>query len=157
MLAAQNVVLSLVSLCLIVTTYSDVSDDITNGSLWCTRGHYPGLFCHATNAILNHTSRTFVVSTSDSLPQESEQTFRVWPVVATPLTRPPVCDRKFKESILFTFFYWFGHSNYFHLHYDTLLPVYSYLREKRVGSNGAIDVTLMPTVETSRLNVCLIC
>ena len=132
---------------------SDDSSESTSGSCWCSRGHYPGPFCHATNVILNHTSRTFIVPTADPLPPESSGTFSVWPVVAQEVPHPPVCDRKYKESIFFTFFYWYGYSNYFHLHYDTLIPVYKHVREHREKAGGENRLTLMPTVETSRLKV----
>lgn len=155
MAGSRTVRVSVLFACTVITAIrvkSDEPNDTMGRSSWCTRGHYPGPFCHAINVILNHTSRTFIVPTAHSLPQEAAQTFRVWPVISTEVPRPPVCDRTFKESVLFTFFYWYGQSNYFHLHYDTLLPIFSHIREHR-GHGGKHRLTLMPTVETSRLNV----
>ena len=128
-------------------------------SLECTRGHYPGAFCHGRNVYLNHTSKTFVVDAEnddEELPREGDTTFRVFPVETRRLDAIPSCDRVVEEAYFYTFYYYYGHSNYYHLHYDTLLPVYFALKhgtpEERSDS-GQHRITLMPSVETSRLNV----
>jgi hypothetical protein len=129
------------------------SNSPVSGSCSCSYGSYPGPFCHATNVILNHTSRTFIIPTADPLPSGTGATFTVWPVSTQEVPRPPLCDRTLKEALFFTFFYWYGHSNYFHLHYDTLIPVYKYVRDRRGKAGETHRLTLMPTVETSRLKV----
>jgi protein O-GlcNAc transferase len=61
-----------------------------------------------------------------------------------------ICDRTFDVGHAFTVFYYYG-SNYFHLHYDMLIPLYAAVYYHSTGKNPAGTQAFMPSVETKRL------
>jgi hypothetical protein len=63
------------------------------------------------------------------------------------------CDKMYENGHAFTIFYWMRSSNYYHLTYDMLLPLYAQWYYRQLS---AADVLFMPTVESSRLQVILI-
>lgn len=60
------------------------------------------------------------------------------------------CDKTYDEGYVFTMYFYYG-SNYFHLHYDMMIPLFSELRNEDKGKK----IVLMPSVESVRLQVCL--
>ena len=67
------------------------------------------------------------------------------------------CSAHYSQGYVFTIYYWSGGSNYFHLTYDMMLPLYKQIYHGRKNvhkkSEEAGSVLLMPSVETSRLKV----
>ena len=53
------------------------------------------------------------------------------------------------NGFTFTIYYWGSGSNYYHMHYDVLIPLYQALYYKKQPQ----DVVMMPVVESSRLQV----
>ena len=76
---------------------------------------------------------------------------KTWSIVNT--DDPFTCDKTYKYGFVFLFYYYKGSSNYFHLHYDTLIPLYYLLRDHMSRDQLSDEILLMPSVETSRLKV----
>ncbi|XP_041361101.1 protein O-linked-mannose beta-1,4-N-acetylglucosaminyltransferase 2-like [Gigantopelta aegis] len=116
-------------------------------------GHYPTSYCRMTNIILDTQEKVFKyrkVENDNSLKKTCLFTDDIWPFVnvASNITSVPACDVKFNKGHVFTMYYFFG-SNYFHLHYDMMLPLYSAVH--RLPQGQLKDVVFMPSVESRRL------
>ena len=124
---------------------------VTRSSHECTFGHHPRQKCTVHHVMLDKQARTFKTYKSP----DSEQLYTTWNIVN--IDKPFKCDRNVKHGFAFLFYYYKGQSNYFHLHYDTLIPLYSQLKDYMMEGelNSASDVLLLPSVETSRLKVCV--
>lgn len=136
--------LSIYSCVLAVSTDSHISSD---------SGHYPHRLCRITNAFLNSTDGVFYAKSNQKALDDSCQiSMQVWDIKAKPDLEEPKCDLFYDEGYIFTIFYWFGTSNYYHLHYDMMIPIFRVLYYE---GNTAASTTkvLMPTVESSRLQV----
>ena len=120
---------------------------LTRSSHECTIGHHPRQKCTLHHVMLDKQARTFKTYRSP----DSEQLYTTWNIVDT--NEPFKCDRNMKHSFVFLFYYYYGRSNYYHLHYDTLIPLYSQIRDYMVEGELNSEVLLMPSVETSRLKV----
>ncbi|XP_014665297.1 PREDICTED: uncharacterized protein LOC106807479 [Priapulus caudatus] len=59
------------------------------------------------------------------------------------------CHQQFQEAYIFTVYYWHGSSNYFHIFYDTAIPIYSLLQE--ATDKNIKDIILLPSVEMMRM------
>jgi len=121
---------------------------VTRSSYYkCFIGHHPTQKCTIHHVMLDKKAKSFKTYNSP----DSEELFTTWNIINT--NEPFTCDRNVKHGFVFLFYYYRGHSNYFHLHYDTLIPLYSQLRDYMVEGELSNDVVLMPSVETSRLEV----
>lgn len=118
----------------------------------CVPGHHPPQQCTITNAMLDKEEKTFKAYKSPEV--ENLGINATWNIINND-NDPFMCDKTFKHGFVFLFYYYKGSSNYFHLHYDTLIPLYFLLRD-HMTHNGYLsnEVLLMPSVETSRLKVC---
>ena len=116
----------------------------------CTAGHHPFQQCTITNTMLDKQEKTFKAYKAPEV--DKLDISRTWSIVSS--RDPFTCDKTFRHGFVFLFYYYKGSSNYFHLHYDTLIPLYSLLRD-HMTRNGYLsdEVLLMPSVETSRLKV----
>ena len=117
----------------------------------CSAGHHPPHQCTITNAVLDKKERTFKAYKSPNI--DRLEISKTWSISNT--DEPLVCDKTFKYGFVFLFYYYKGSSNYFHLHYDTLIPLYYLLRDHMSHGYLSDEVLLMPSVETSRLKVLL--
>ena len=115
----------------------------------CTTGHHPFQQCTITNAMLDKQEKTFKAYKSAEV--NSLDISKTWSVVS--VEDPFTCDKTFNYGFVFLFYYYKGSSNYFHLHYDTLIPLYYLLRDHMTNGYLSDEVLLMPSVETSRLKV----
>jgi len=115
----------------------------------CTTGHHPPQQCIIPNAMLDKEEKTFKAYNSPEVEKLAIST--TWSIVNN--DEPFKCDKTFKHGFVFLFYYYKGSSNYFHLHYDTLIPLYSLLRDHMINGDLSDEVLLMPSVETSRLKV----
>ena len=115
----------------------------------CGIGHHPYQQCTITNAMLDKQEKSFKAYKSPEVNKlDISQT---WSVINA--DDPFTCDKTFKHGFVFLFYYYKGSSNYFHLHYDTLIPLYYLLRDHMTNGYLSDEVLLMPSVETSRLKV----
>lgn len=126
-----------------------------NSKISCQSGHYPPDYCTLTYAYFNHSDRIFYLNTDDSIPNPSWST-QLWPTKTTRFHTSISCHQVYDKAFAFTFFFYYGQSNNFHLHYDTLIPIYSEL--KLLENSNQLDLTnqavaLMPTVEKIRMEV----
>lgn len=120
----------------------------------CTPGHYPGPLCTVTNLTLDHRSKTFIVYNLENNPLKKWGAY-LWEMEESGGKRPR-CDQTVDEAYVFTFYFYFGTSNYFHLHLDTLFPIYSLLRhveQAKAATERRRSIVLMPTVEKTRMRV----
>lgn len=116
----------------------------------CTTGHHPYQHCTITNAVLDKDEKTFKAYKSAEI--DKLDISRTWSIINT--NDSFTCDSTYKHGFVFLFYYYKGSSNYFHLHYDTLIPLYYLLRDHMTNGHLGDEVLLMPSVETSRLEVC---
>ena len=115
-------------------------------------GHYPYIMCSLTSVVLNATDGVFYYASKESLLSDCGDLGTIWQLQ----NRPPQsqteiqCDEEYDIGHIFLFFYFAGGSNYYHLHYDTMLPLY---KDLVMGQNDSQDPSrvFMPSVETSRL------
>lgn len=115
----------------------------------CRTGHHPFQQCSITNAMLDKQEKTFKAYKSPDI--EELDIGKTWSIVNT--DDPFTCDKTYKYGFVFLFYYYKGSSNYFHLHYDTLIPLYYLLRDHMSRDQLSDEILLMPSVETSRLKV----
>lgn len=95
--------------------------------------------------------------------QELDQCHKVqdvWKFESTESTQKSlnniVCDQVFTRGHFFTTYYYHG-SNYFHLNYDTMIPLYLALHQESLKSSGdPKDIALLPGIETVRGEVIII-
>ena len=120
-----------------------------NSNYECTSGHHPFQQCTITNAMLDKQEKTFKAYNSPEV--DKLEISKTWSVSSA--DEPFTCDKTFKYGFVFLFYYYKGSSNYFHLHYDTLIPLYHLLRDHMTDGYLSDEVILMPSVETSRLKV----
>jgi len=124
--------------------------ELTRSSRECTfLGHHPRQKCTINHVMLDKQAKTFKTYKSP----DREQLYTTWNIMDT--TEPFKCDRNIKRGFVFLIYYYLGQSNYYHLHYDTLIPLYFQIRDYMVEGELSSDVLLMPSVETSRLKVCV--
>jgi hypothetical protein len=64
------------------------------------------------------------------------------------------CDEVYNKGHVFAVFYHYG-SNYFHMHVDSLLPLFKAIYYKQENRNR--PVVIMPAVEKERLEVHVFC
>jgi len=126
---------------------SFVKSDIT-----IHRGHYPSVYCELTDVILRVEDQKFYYKSSNRGDiQRCTGVTDVWPLEVATVSHGLIadCNVLFDVGHIFTIYYYYG-SNYFHLHYDMLIPLYSavYYRSDNRHSHA-----FLPTVETTRLQV----
>jgi protein O-GlcNAc transferase len=137
----------LVCWCLLVTL---VRNDIT-----LLQGHYPPRYCELTDVLLSMADHQFYYRPSLNVDIDScVGVADIWPLRAANISAEMLfengnCSVVFDVGHIFTVYYYYG-SNYFHLHYDMLIPLYSTIYQH--GPDGKSHAFL-PTVETSRLKV----
>ena len=126
-----------------------------NSKISCQSGHYPPDYCTLTYAYFNHSDLIIYLNTYDSIPNPSWST-RLWSTKTIHFDASINCHRVYDKAFAFTFFYYYGQSNNFHLHYDTLIPIYSELKLLENGNQLNLTdqaVAFMPTVEKIRMEV----
>lgn len=117
-------------------------------------GHYPPIWCQVSDVVLSATSRAFMVHPATEKAMDSQCHFvtDIWPI--RPLLQEKEfikCDEELDEGHVFTIFYYAGGSNYYHLNYDMMIPLYQTLYHDIDESPG--NIALLPSVETRRLKV----
>ncbi len=116
-------------------------------------GHYPGPYCSLSNAVLVSTKGTFMYKfkeTSDesSFREQCTLSLGVWKFEELNQANAGIkCDMHYNEGHVFTIYY-NGGSNYFHLHWDMMLPLYVATRNQQNAT-----VAFMPSVESKRMQV----
>lgn len=123
-------------------------------------GHWPSSYCRIKNVVFNTGSHTLQI---DSDLQELDKCHKVkdvWKFETSDTAHQSlnniVCDQVFTRGHFFTTYYYHG-SNYFHLNYDTMIPLYLALNQESAKSSGdAKDIALLPGVEAARGKVRII-
>lgn len=115
-------------------------------------GHYPTDYCHFTDVVLDTDERAFLYRSETDHHKDCLFAKTIWPIRNVSGAKPN-CDETFDKGHVFTIFYFAGGSNYFHLHYDLLLPLYLAVHHKKEQTDDPRSHVLMPTVESRRLQV----
>ena len=115
-------------------------------------GHYPYIMCSLTNVVLNASDGVFYYASKDPLLSDCGDLDTVWQLQNRPQQSQTEiqCDEEYDIGHIFLIFFFAGGSNYYHLHYDTMLPLYKDVVVGQNDSQGPSRV-FMPAVETSRL------
>ncbi len=126
-------------------------------------GHYPSMLCKIQLAALNATGEYFVYAgTQDYIKNVCVgSTLDVWDIRAFPRkvtldfirydpNEANHCHEIHDIGMVFLVFYWAKSSNYFHLHYDTVLPLFKFMHQYAMKVPESA-IVLMPSVETTRL------
>ena len=126
-----------------------------NSTLHKVLGHYPHQYCTFTDVVLNLTERRFFYKANTDLHSSCDDIANIWPLSHDKsLSISSACEEVHEVGHAFTVFYWGGSSNYFHLHYDMLIPLYAAIYHKTPQFKGPDNNhVFMPTVETTRLQV----
>jgi len=119
-------------------------------------GHYPSSYCQFTDVVFRPDSEigSFFYHSKIAHHENCHGVKDVWSLQNDVSNAPPKCDETFDVGHVFTIYYWGGGSNYFHLHYDMMIPLYqrAYHNSKDSGVDQGSHV-FMPSVESSRLKV----
>ena len=126
-------------------------------------GHYPSMVCKIQLAALNATGEYFVYAGVQDYIKNvcMGSTLDVWDIRAFPkkvtldfIQHDPNdanhCHEIHDLGMVFLVFYWAKSSNYFHLHYDMVLPLFKFMHQYTKGIPDSA-IVLMPSVETTRL------
>ena len=126
-----------------------------NSAVHKVSGHYPFIYCTFTDVVLNLTARRFFYQSDSDLHSSCEYVAKIWPLSHDEsLSIYSACEEVHEIGHAFTIFYWYGSSNYFHLHYDMLIPLYAAIYHNTPQFKGPDSKhVFMPTVETTRLKV----
>jgi len=128
-----------------------------SSSLHFDIGHYPHIYCTLTDVVLNLTQHRFLYKADRDLHTRCNGVANIWPLSHDEsLSISSACKEVHEVGHAFTMYYWAGGSNYFHLHYDMMIPLYAafYHKTPEIIEPNHKHV-FMPTVETSRLQVVL--
>lgn len=118
-------------------------------------GHWPSSYCRIKNVVFNTGSHTLQI---DGDLQELDKCYKVkdvWKFETSDTANQPlnniVCDQVFERGHFFTTYYYHG-SNYFHLNYDTMIPLYLALNQESLKSSDDPNnvIALLPGVEAAR-------
>uniref|UniRef100_A0A4Q8K6M3 U10-Liphistoxin-Lth1a_1 n=1 Tax=Liphistius thaleban TaxID=1905330 RepID=A0A4Q8K6M3_9ARAC len=115
-------------------------------------GHWPSSYCKVTN-VMFHSGNQIIKLNGDV--HDLDKCFKVqdiWKFESRTDYQELnsfACDQVFTRGHFFTMYYFHG-SNYFHLHYDTLIPLYVALHQQQLKHTQNKEVTLLPSVEATR-------
>ena len=126
-----------------------------NSSVHMSHGHYPTIYCTFTDVVLNVTARRFFYKADTDLHSSCDYIADIWPLSHDEsLSISSACEEVHEVGHAFTIFYWAASSNYFHLHYDMMIPLYASIYHSTLQLRGPDSKhVFMPTVETVRLQV----
>ena len=126
-----------------------------NSSVHKSHGHYPPIYCTFTDVMLNVTARRFFYKADTDLHSSCGDIANIWPLSHDEsLSISSACEEVYEVGHAFTIFYWGATSNYFHLHYDMMIPLYTAIYHNTLQFKGPDSKhVFMPTVETVRLQV----
>ena len=137
----------------------------TEGSDWSEsvvvslEGHYPYRQCKITNMMLIPDKRKetgIFYSTNDIDLSKCAHTPDIWHFGVDADLDGSRCDLTYDVGHVVLIYYVIGGSNYYHLHWDTLIPLYKSLYYgAHLHANDAVAV--LPSVESKRLNVSFNC
>ena len=116
-------------------------------------GHFPYIRCQITNVMLVPEQERGVFYTKNKIELNMCQvTENIWHFGTNSNINASQCTDKFDVGHVILLFYIYGASNYFHLHWDTAIPLFKslyYTSENHLNRKTAV----LPSVESSRLQV----
>lgn len=117
-------------------------------------GHWPSSYCKIKNVVFNTGDRTLQIDDDLKELDKCHKVKDVWKFETSDAAHQSlnniVCDQVFTRGHFFTTYYFHG-SNYFHLNYDTMIPLYLALHQESLKSSGdPKDIALLPGIEAVR-------
>lgn len=116
-------------------------------------GHWPSSYCKVKNVVFSTGDQTLRIEGGLEQLDKCHKVRDIWKFEESDAEQSVnniVCDQVFTRGHFFTTYYFHG-SNYFHLHYDTMLPLYLALHQDMMkDSDGPKDITLLPAIEAAR-------
>lgn len=125
-----------------------------SSELTTTPGHYPQPYCSLTNVVLNTDGVFYYKSDTDLHSESCQLSDDVWDIRHIPELDNVECAEMYTTGYTFPIYYWYTTSNYFHITYDTLMPLYQevyYKRRPQKDNQGKL--AFLPAVESARLQV----
>ena len=123
-----------------------------NSEMTMEKGHYPHTLCKLTNAVFMAKDGVFYAQgDQDKVESVCRDAMAIWDIKAVRDLEGTNCDESYDTGHVFAFYYYYGTSNYYHLHYDTMMPLYKAIYHN--NNDHASTRVLMPTVEAQRLKV----
>ncbi|XP_013403104.1 protein O-linked-mannose beta-1,4-N-acetylglucosaminyltransferase 2-like isoform X1 [Lingula anatina] len=141
---------------LLIFLYPGVAVILRPSEVSASYGHYPGAFCKITNVVLDGSSQSFLINIGgndviNTYKKTCSITDLVWDVQAFDGQIDDIsCTETYDVGYVFTMYFYGGNSNYFHLHWDMMLPLFSVMYHD-ISKTGRKTTLLMPSVESSRL------
>lgn len=121
-----------------------------------SNGHYPASYCQFSDVVFSPDEKAFLYRSDVPHHIDCHGVLDIWPIQNVPDISLN-CDEVYDNGHIFTIYYWYGGSNYFHLHYDMLIPLYSAVHHKPEPDSNPNKHIFMPTVESKRLSVSISC
>lgn len=121
-----------------------------------TIGHYPSSYCHFSDVVFSPAEKAFLYRSDVGHHVDCHGIVDIWPI-RNVSDISLNCDEEYDNGHVFTIYYWYGGSNYFHLHYDMLIPLYSAVHHNQEPDGYQNKHVFMPTVESRRLSVSISC
>ncbi|CAH1797584.1 unnamed protein product [Owenia fusiformis] len=113
-----------------------------------SHGHYPPMYCKYTHIVFKGDTGAFHYKSHRDLHKQcSFAGTDIWEFKKDPDLDIEKCTETYDQGHIFTIFYYYG-SNYFHLHYDMMLPLFAEIM--KTGSREG-TAAFLPTVESERL------
>ncbi|XP_022243533.1 EGF domain-specific O-linked N-acetylglucosamine transferase-like [Limulus polyphemus] len=116
-------------------------------------GHWPSSYCKVKNVAFHVGEKSLKVKKSTIL--HLDQCFGIKDIWTFDLFKNKFmnkldCDQVFERGYFVTMYYYHG-SNYFHLHYDTVLPLYVALHcDSNNKELADEDIVILPAIELTR-------
>ena len=157
LLHLPNIFQVLLVICKLVSS----SDNFLSAEHWPdsvvshTAGHYPHIYCQITNAYLSWENRTFYYKSKENLHSPCIGVSSVWDISHVNAIDTS-CHETYDLGYAFTIYATYG-GNYFHLHYDMMIPLYKEIYHRRDGEPKNTSRIFLPTIESRRLQVQLLC
>lgn len=117
-----------------------------------TIGHYPSSYCHFSDVVFSPAEKAFLYRSDVGHHVDCHGIVDIWPI-RNVSDISLNCDEEYDNGHVFTIYYWYGGSNYFHLHYDMLIPLYSAVHHNQEPDGYQNKHVFMPTVESRRLSI----
>ena len=137
---------------LILLLFTVAADPTT---LKCERGHYrPRGACHLHRAVVLPNSTIQLPLTNVEDDAYFQAVTELWDLKLEETTTTDCTITHDGPIVAFTFYYHYGHGNYYHFVYDTLIPLFTMLEQKKMldkGGDGSESAELWPTVEHGNL------
>lgn len=146
----QKVAIMFVSFYLLGFWISLTAEERLDSKFVHSHGHYPSAYCQFSDVVFSPSERAFLYQSSTPEHDKCASVTGIW-TLKDVASLSLDCDKVFDSGHVFTIYYWYSGSNYFHLHYDMMIPLYQAVHYNGEPDNYEQKRVFMPTVESTRL------